>query len=73
MTLLKVERKRLRLSRELSRWLGRDREVAAFLEGDTVVLKKIMPPSILSLARRGRPMSMEEINAEVKRARRAAR
>jgi hypothetical protein len=47
--------------------------VAAFLEGDTVVLKRFRRATAYSFLAKDRPISLREINAEVHRSRRPKR
>jgi hypothetical protein len=73
MILLKVEGRRLRLNRSLFHWIQGQRTVAAFLEGDTVVLKRFRRATAYSFLAKDRPISLREINAEVHRSRRPKR
>lgn len=64
---------KLKLPESIVRWVGKENELVISLRGDSVVLKKILPPRMSDFAKRkpeDTPMSMDEIVAEVKKVRR---
>jgi hypothetical protein len=76
MELAKVVNGTIELPSSLARWLGQNDELAVFAQGDTLILKKILPPRLTEFAARApddEPLPMSDIVAEVKRVRRASK
>ncbi|MFQ5770177.1 MAG: hypothetical protein ACE5HX_06555 [bacterium] len=59
----------IELSLEIKKWLRPEEELAAFLEGDTLILKKVQVPKLSALAEQNpkEEMLLEEISKEVHR------
>lgn len=69
----KVVNGTLELPNSVVRWIGRENELVVSVLGDTIVLKKIQPRPLSGFVKRDvkdAPMPMQEIVAEVKKARR---
>lgn len=65
----------IEVSEAIKNWLSAKEELAAFLEGDMLILKKIRPPQLSSIAEKGprEHMPLEEISTEVHRYRKEKR
>ncbi len=52
----------------IKEWLKKEKELAVYLKGDTLLLKKIVSPELSSVAERdnAQPISMDEIVNEVR-------
>lgn len=76
MTTVKVREGKIELSPLLAEWLGAANELAMWVEGDTLILKKLALPRLSELAERApddEEMPMDEIVAEVHRYRQEKR
>jgi hypothetical protein len=65
----------IEFSQKIRKWLKSERELAVFVEGDTLILKKIKIPKLSSIADRAseEEMPLSEIVEEVHRYRREKR
>jgi hypothetical protein len=65
----------INLPKAVIQWIGNTRELGMFLEGDTLVLKKVRPAKLSEIAMRvvEEEMPLDEITAEVHRHRREQR
>jgi len=76
METVKVVDGKIELLPQLADWLRGEKELAAFIQGDTLLLKKLCLPKLSEIAERApqdEEMPMEKIVAEVHRYRREKR
>ena len=76
MEAVKVINGKITLPPLVANWIGAVGELSLFIEGDTLILKKMRPPNLSEIAARvssDEEMYMEEIVAEVHRYRREKR
>ena len=75
MEAVKVINGKITLPPLVANWIGAAGELSLFIEGDTLILKKMCTPNLSEIAARvsDEEMSMEEIVAEVHRYRREKR
>jgi len=75
MNAVKIKDGSIELPTSLAGWLGDLQELSLFVEGDTLIFKKVQSPRLSEIAGRAveEEMSMDEIVAEVHRYRQEKR
>lgn len=75
MEAIEVREGKIALPREAVKWIGEGTELQVFIEGDTLILKKLSKPSLSEIATRAADdeIPLDEIVAEVHRHRQEKR
>ncbi len=62
-----TENLQIEVSQEIKKWLNSEEELAAFLEGDTLILKKLHVPKLSAFAETSttKKLTLQEIVEEV--------